>query len=147
MLLLIWRRDVAQYQINNETTLCTSMLIFTTLNNLESTLSISTLIWTMLDNVKATLSFSTSIFTKLRNVEIRCEYDHLKKGKKIKLRVENEIIFLSFKEYAGFKNFVILFPILRGICKIIFAEPQKFLKHRIYWIRRLKWFWMRFYWM
>ena len=28
-------------------------------------------------------------------------------------------------------------PILRGICKLIFAEPQKFLKHRIYWITKI----------
>ena len=27
-------------------------------------------------------------------------------------------------------------PILKGICKRIFAEPQKFLKHRIYWITK-----------
>ena len=28
------------------------------------------------------------------------------------------------------------FPILRGICKRIFAEPQQFLKHRICWITK-----------
>ena len=31
-----------------------------------------------------------------------------------------------------FKIFFILFPILRGICKRIFAKPQKLLKHREY---------------
>ena len=36
------RRDVAQRQINVETTLCISTLKFTTSNNVESTLCIST---------------------------------------------------------------------------------------------------------
>ena len=31
-----------------------------------------------------------------------------------------------------FKIFFILFPILRGICRRIFAKPQKLLKHREY---------------
>ena len=35
---LIWRRDVAQRQINVETMLCTSTLKFTTFNNIETTL-------------------------------------------------------------------------------------------------------------
>ena len=59
----------------------------------------------------------------------RCEYYHFKKN--TKPRVKTKIIFLSFKEQAALKIFI-LFPILRGICKRIFAEPQKFLKHRIY---------------
>ena len=66
---LIWRRDVAQRQINVETTLRTSTLKSTTFNNVETTLCISTLNWTTLDNVETTLSFSTSIFTTLGNVE------------------------------------------------------------------------------
>ena len=41
---LVSCRDNTQRQINVETTLCTSALKFTTLNNVESTLSISTLI-------------------------------------------------------------------------------------------------------
>ena len=61
---LIWRRDVAQRQINIETTLCIS-----TLNNVETTLCISMLNWTKLGNVEMTLSFSTSILTTLGNVE------------------------------------------------------------------------------
>ena len=48
--------------------------------------------------------------------------------KKIKCRFKNKIIFLIFKEYAGPKIFK---SILRGICKRIFTEPHKFLKHRI----------------
>ena len=52
---LIWRRDVAQRQINVETTLCTSTLKFTTFNNVETTLCFSTLIWTTLGNVETTL--------------------------------------------------------------------------------------------
>ena len=55
---LIWHRNVAKHQINVQTTLCTSTLKFTTLNNVKSTLSISTFIWT-LDNVETTLPFST----------------------------------------------------------------------------------------
>ena len=66
---LIWRRDVAQRQINVETTLCTTTLKFTTFNNVETTLCISTLNWTTFGNIKTRLSFSTSIFTALGNVE------------------------------------------------------------------------------
>ena len=62
----------------------------------------------------------------------RREYDRL--GKKIKPRFKNKIIFLSFKEYAGLKFFFVwsFYP----ICKRIFAEPQRFLKHRVYWITK-----------
>ena len=59
------RRDVAQRQINVETTLCTSTLKFTTFNNVETTLCISTLNWTTLGNVETTLCIPTSIFTTL----------------------------------------------------------------------------------
>ena len=54
--------------------------------------------------------------------------------KKIKPRFKNKIIFLSFKEYAGLKFFFVwsFYP----ICKRIFAEPQRFLKHRVYWITK-----------
>ena len=52
-----------------------------------------------------------------------CEYEHLKKIK-IKPRVKHKIIFLSFKEYAGLKILLILFSILREICKRRFAGPQ-----------------------
>ena len=57
---LIRRRDVEQCRVNVETTLCISILEFTTPNNVESTLCISTLIWTKSDNVETTLPFSTS---------------------------------------------------------------------------------------
>ena len=49
---LIWRRDVAQRQIN-----------------VETTLRISAMNWTTLDNAEITLSFSTSILTTFGNVE------------------------------------------------------------------------------
>ena len=58
---VIWLRDVGQYQINVETTLCMYMLKFVMLNNVKLTLSISTLILTML--------FWTSNFTTLINIE------------------------------------------------------------------------------
>ena len=66
---LIWRRDLIQLQINVKTTLCISILEFTTSNNIKSTLCISTLMWATLDNVETTLSFSTSSFTTLVNVK------------------------------------------------------------------------------
>ena len=69
------------------------------------------------------------------NVEQRYEFDNLKKIK-IEPRVKNKIILLSFKEYTGLKIFFISFSILRGICKRVFAKPQKFLKHQIYWITK-----------
>ena len=55
--------------------------------------------------------------------------------KKIKPWVKNKIIFLCFKNTPDLKSSS-FFPILRGICKRIFAGPQKFLKHRIYWITK-----------
>ena len=54
---------------------------------------------------------------------------------KIKYWFKIKIIFLTFKECLT-QNLLHFFPILRGICKRIFAEPQKFLKHRIYWITK-----------
>ena len=99
---LIWRRGVAQSEINVETTLCTSTLKFTTLNNVETTLCFSTLNWTTLDNVETTLSFSTSIFTTLGNVETTLRIWPFEKKKP---RFKSKIIFLSFKEYAGLKIF------------------------------------------
>ena len=92
-----------------------------------ATLCISTLNWTTLDNVETTLSFSTSIFTTLGNVETT-------------LRIwPFEKIYIYIFELQGTcwtQNLQFL-PILRGICKLIFAEPQKFLKHRIYWITKI----------
>ena len=66
---VIWLRDVGQYRINVETTLCMYTLKFTTLNNVTLTLSISTLILTTLDNAETMLLFWTSSFTTLINVE------------------------------------------------------------------------------
>ena len=66
---VIWLRDVGQYRINVETTLCIHTLKFTTLNNVTLTLSISTLILTTLDNAETMLLFWTSSFTTLINVE------------------------------------------------------------------------------
>ena len=105
---LIWRRDVAQRQINVETTLWTSTMKLTTLNNSETTLYFSTLNWTKLDNVERTLSFSTSIFTMLGNIKTTLQIWPFEK--KIKPRFKSKIIFLSFKEYAGLKIFFIFSP-------------------------------------
>ena len=101
---LIWRRDVAQRQINVETTFCTSRLKFTTFKNVETTLYSPTLNWTKLDNVETTLSFSASIFTTLGNVETTLRISPF--GKKIRPWFKNKIIFLSFKEYGGIKIFI-----------------------------------------
>ena len=80
----MWRRDVGQRQINNETTSCISTLKCTTSNNVESTLCISTLTWATLDNVETTLLFSTSGFTTLVNVETTLwKWSLLKRTKKI----------------------------------------------------------------
>ena len=110
---LIWRRDVAHYQINIETTLCTSTLKFTTLSNAETTLYISTLNWTTLDNVETTLSFSTSILRTLGNVKTTLRIWPFQK--KIKPRFKNKMIFLSFKVYAGLKIFFNFYPFKRNL--------------------------------
>ena len=54
---LIWRCDVAQRQINVDTTLCTSTLKFTTFNNVELTLYISTSKWTTFTTSKQRCCF------------------------------------------------------------------------------------------
>ena len=46
------------------------------------------------------------------------------KNKKLSLEKKIKIMFFSLKYYAGLKVFSILFPILRGKCKRIFAEAQ-----------------------
>ena len=84
---------------------------------------------------QSNMSFSTYIFPTLSNVETTLWIWPYGK-KKIKPWVKNKIIFLSFKEYTGLKIFFILFSILRGIYRRIFAESQKFLKHWIYWITK-----------
>ena len=113
---LIWRRDVAQRQINVETMLCTS-----------------TLNWITLDNVETTLSFSTSIFTTLGNVETTLRIWPFEK-KKASIQKQNNIF--ELQGICWTQNLLQFLPILRGICKRIFAEPQKFLKYRIYWITK-----------
>ena len=119
----IWRRDVAQRQINVETTLCTSTLKLTTFNNVETTLCVSMLNWTTLDNIETTLSFSTSIFTSWATSKQRCEYDHLKK-KWASIQKQNNIS--ELQRICWTQNLPQFFPILRRICKIILSEPQKF---------------------
>ena len=61
---------------------------------------------------------------------------NIRKKIKIKPPVKNKTIFLSFKEHTTLKIFYISFPILRGIWKWLFADPQKFLKHPIYWLTK-----------
>ena len=100
---LIWRRDVAQRQINVETMLCMSTLKFTFFNNVETRLCISTLNWITLDNVEKMLPFSTSILTTLGNVETTLRIWPFQKKKVPPFR--SKIIFLSFKEYAELKIF------------------------------------------
>ena len=77
---LIWRRDVAQRQINVESTLRTSELKFTTFNNVETTLYILKLNWTTLGNVGTTLSFSTSVFTTFSKAETTLQIWQLEKN-------------------------------------------------------------------
>ena len=124
---LIWRRGVAQSEINVETTLCTSTLKFTTLNNVEITLCVSTLSWTTLDNVETTLSFSKSIFTTSDNVETTLRIWPFKKKKENKPRLKNKIIILSFKEYAGHKIFFFFYPFYKKVVKNI-CRASKVLK-------------------
>ena len=114
---LVWRRNVAQRQINFESTLRTSELKFTTFNNVETTLCILKLNWTTLDNVGTTLSFSISIFTTFSKAETTLQIWQLKK--KIKPRFTKKIIFLSFKEYAGLKIFFIFLHFKRNLQKTI----------------------------
>ena len=79
---LIWRRDVGQFQINVETTLCMSTLKFKTLSNVKSTLSISTLILTM---SKQCCYFQRRVSQRWSTSKQRdCEYDHIQKVEKIK---------------------------------------------------------------
>ena len=98
---------------------CTSTLKFTTLNNVESTLSTSASIFTTLGNVETTLWIWS--FEKKKTTLIQ------KQNNIFKLQVKT-----IYSEYAGLKTFFILFLILTGICKKIFAEMQKFLKHLEY---------------
>ena len=124
---LIWRRNVAQRQINVETTLCPSTLKFTTFNNVETTLCISTSNWTTLDNVETMFSFSTLIFTTLGNFETTLRIWPF--GKKIKPWFKNKIF--ELQRTCSTQN-LHFFPTLRGICKRIFAGPYKFLKRQMY---------------
>ena len=109
---LIWRRDVAQRQINIETRLFISKLNLTTLYIVETT-----------------FSFLTSIFTTSKQ---RCEYDHLKKNQ-VSIQKQNNIFHLQKICWAQNLHF---FPIWREICKRILPESQKFLKRRINWITK-----------
>ena len=111
---LIWRLDVAQRQINVETTLCMSMFKCTTFNNVETTLCISTLNWTTLDNVETTLSFLISIFTTMSNVETTLRVWTFEKKRS---RFKKKIIFLTFREYAGHKIFSTFSPFLEEFVK------------------------------
>ena len=130
---LIWRRDVVQRQINVETTLCTSDLKVITFNNVETTLCILKLNWTTLDNVGTTLSFSTSIFTTLRKAKTTLQIWQLEK--KLSLDSQRKSYSWASRNMLDSKSSS-FFSILRGICKKIFVEPQKFLKHLIYWITK-----------
>ena len=129
----IWRRDVAQRQVNVETTLCTSELKFITLNNIETTLCILKLNWTTLDNVVTTLSFQRQFSQRWANPKQHCKYDNWKK--KLSLDSQRKSYFWASRNILDSKSSS-FFSILREICKKIFVEPQKFLKHLIYWITK-----------
>ena len=112
VLSLIWRRDVWR-QVSLEATLCTSALKFTTNQRC------------LFYFVQTTLSFSTSIFTTMGNVETTLWMWSFEK--KVKIKPWTSKTSLDSKHFS----------FLRGICKRIFAEPQKSLKHQIYWITKI----------
>ena len=88
----VWHRDVAQRQINVETTLCTSTLKFTTLNNVD------------LNNVRQCWNNVVIFNVDFHNVgQRRNNVGNMTISKKIKPWLKSKIIFLSFKEYAGLK--------------------------------------------
>ena len=60
----------------------------------------------------------------------RWEYDHLKKIIKSRFKKKNNVF--DLQRICWTQNLLHFFLILRGICRRIFAEPQKFLKYRIY---------------
>ena len=99
---LIWRRDVAQRQINVESTLRTSELKFTTFNNVETTLCILKLNWTTLDNVGTTLSFSISIFTTFSKAETTLQIWQLKK--KLSLDSQRKSYFWASRNMLDLKS-------------------------------------------
>ena len=98
------------------------------MNNVETMLCISTLNWTTLGKVKTTLSFSTSVFTTLGNIQI-WPFE-----KKASIQKQNKLS--ELQRICWTQNLLYFFPILIGIYRRIFAEPQKFLKHWIYWITK-----------
>ena len=55
--------------------------------------------------------------------------------KKIKPRFKKNSYFWASKNMRDWTS-SLFFPFLIGICKRIFAESQKFLKHQIYWIAK-----------
>ena len=104
---VIWRRDVGQYQINVETTLCMPTLKFIMLNNVKSMLSISKLTLTTLDNVETMLSS----FITFINLEQRCEYDHFQKVEKSQKyfqeqRYTNKFVLDHFQAWTHPKSFM-----------------------------------------
>ena len=99
---LIWRRDVAQRQINVESTLRTSELKFTTFNNVETTLCILKLNWTTLDNVGTTLLFSTSIFTTFSKAETTLQIWQLEK--KLSLDWQRKSYFWASRNMLDLKS-------------------------------------------
>ena len=63
----------------------------------------------------------------------RCEFEHLKKNY-ASIQKQNNIF--DLQRICWTQNFTHFLPILRGSCKRTFAELQKPLKHRIYWITK-----------
>ena len=56
--------------------------------------------------------------------------------KKNQASIQKQNIIFELEGICWTQNLLQFFPILRGIWKRIFAEPQKFLKHRIHWITK-----------
>ena len=119
--------EVAQHQINVETTLCTSTLKFTTFSNFK----------VELNNVRQRRNNIVIFNVNFHNVGQRQNnVANMTIWKKISLHSTAKQYFWASRNILDSKSSSIL-PILRGICKIIFVEPQKFLKHQIYWIAKI----------
>ena len=115
----MWRRDVAQRHINVETTLCMSTLKFTTFNNVE------------LNNFRQRQNNVVIFNADFHNVgQRRNNVGNITIWKKIQALIQKEKYFWASKNVVDSKSSFFL-P-LRGICKRIFEDAHKFLKHRIY---------------
>ena len=115
-----------------ETTLCTSTLKFTTSNNVETTLCISTFNW-LIDR----LTFSFIFNVDFHNIgQRRNNVANMAIWKKVKNKIQKQNNIFDLQRICSTQNLLHFFPILKRICKRIFAELEKSLKHQIYWITK-----------